>query len=163
MYCLKSLYLQYRLIERLDQSHIHPKLEVERLTCLSRESNPGRGKHSSKELFEQRVNIQIWARDSRINCVKCQILTRVPTLRAGTPVRITASQFNCKKTTKTLNFKALEILLLCILCIVSNGLQLLANMRFILVVSLVYSMVHSVEVSVPSSELGPPFPTSSPR
>ncbi len=34
--------------------------------------------------------------------------------------------------------------------------NLLAYMRFISVVSLVYSMVHSVEVSVPSSELGPP-------
>ncbi len=44
-------------MERLDQGHLHPKLEVQRLTCLGRESNPGlRGEHSSKELFEQRIN-----------------------------------------------------------------------------------------------------------
>jgi hypothetical protein len=27
-------------MERLDQVHLHPKLEVPRLTCLGRESNP---------------------------------------------------------------------------------------------------------------------------
>ncbi len=47
-------------LERLDQGHLHPKLEVPRLACLSRElkyraSEVG-GKHSSKELFEQLVN-----------------------------------------------------------------------------------------------------------
>ncbi len=46
-------------MERLDQGHLHPKLEVPRLTCLGRESKLGTvvgGKHSGKELFEQRVN-----------------------------------------------------------------------------------------------------------
>jgi hypothetical protein len=41
-------------MERLDQSHIHPKLEVPRLTCPGRESNPGlRG--GRRALFEQLV------------------------------------------------------------------------------------------------------------
>ncbi len=40
-------------MERLDQDHLHPKPDQ---TCLGRESNPG---HSSKELFEQRVNSQL--------------------------------------------------------------------------------------------------------
>jgi hypothetical protein len=35
---------------------MHPKQEVPRLTCLGREPNAGRGDHSNKELFEQRVN-----------------------------------------------------------------------------------------------------------
>jgi hypothetical protein len=40
------------------QSHLHPKLEVPRLTCLGRESNTGlhggrRALYCSKELFEQ--------------------------------------------------------------------------------------------------------------
>jgi hypothetical protein len=40
-------------MERLNQGHLHPKLEVPRLTCLSQESMGGR--QSSKELFEQRI------------------------------------------------------------------------------------------------------------
>ncbi len=56
--------------ERLDQGHLHPKLEVPGLTCLSRESNPG-GEHSRKEPFKQLVNsysenIYIGARDTNI-------------------------------------------------------------------------------------------------
>jgi hypothetical protein len=46
-------------MERLDQGHLHSKLEVPRLTCLGRELNPGllsEGEHSSKELLEQCVN-----------------------------------------------------------------------------------------------------------
>jgi hypothetical protein len=44
-------------MERLDQGHIHSKREVPRLTCLSRESNPGLrgavgGEHSSQELLK---------------------------------------------------------------------------------------------------------------
>jgi hypothetical protein len=42
-------------MERIDQGHLHPKLEVTRLTSLGRELNLG-GEHSSKELFKQRVN-----------------------------------------------------------------------------------------------------------
>jgi hypothetical protein len=44
-------------MERLDQGHLHLKLEVPRLTCLARESKTWAsmvgGEHSSKELFEQ--------------------------------------------------------------------------------------------------------------
>ncbi len=37
--------------------HLHPKLEKSRLTCLGRESNSDLGgEHSSKELFEPRIN-----------------------------------------------------------------------------------------------------------
>jgi hypothetical protein len=46
-------------MERLGQCHLHPKLEVPRLTCLCRESKLGSvvgGKDSGKELFEQRIN-----------------------------------------------------------------------------------------------------------
>jgi hypothetical protein len=46
-------------MERLDQGNLHPKLEVPRLTCLVRESNPTSevgGKHTSKELLEQHIN-----------------------------------------------------------------------------------------------------------
>ncbi len=39
-------------MERLNQGHLHPRLEVLRLTCLGWESNP----NSSKELFEQPFN-----------------------------------------------------------------------------------------------------------
>jgi hypothetical protein len=45
--------------ESLDQIQLNPKLEVRRLTCLARESNPGlrsSGEHSSEELLEQCVN-----------------------------------------------------------------------------------------------------------
>jgi hypothetical protein len=42
-------------MERLDQGHLHPKLEVPRLKCLCRVSAVG-SKHSSKELFEQCIN-----------------------------------------------------------------------------------------------------------
>jgi len=45
------------MLKRLDQGHLHPKLEDPRLTCLGRETNPAaRGGHSSKELFDQRIN-----------------------------------------------------------------------------------------------------------
>jgi hypothetical protein len=39
-------------MERLDKGHLHPELEVLRLTCLGWESNP----NSSKELFKQSFN-----------------------------------------------------------------------------------------------------------
>ncbi len=39
-------------MERLDQGHLHPKLEVPRLTFLDRESKRA-STHSNKELFEQ--------------------------------------------------------------------------------------------------------------
>jgi hypothetical protein len=45
-------------MERLDQGHLHPKLEVPRLTCLGWESSPAstvEGKHFRKEPFEQLV------------------------------------------------------------------------------------------------------------
>jgi hypothetical protein len=42
---------------RLDQGHLHPKLEVPGLTCPGPESNLGlEGQHSRKEPFEQLVN-----------------------------------------------------------------------------------------------------------
>ncbi len=57
-----------------DQGHLHPRLEAPRLTYLGRESNRAfeeGGPHSSKELFEQIVqivtairNIKISARES---------------------------------------------------------------------------------------------------
>jgi hypothetical protein len=46
-------------MERLDQGHLHLKLEVMRLACLGRESNRAStvvGDHSSKELFELCIN-----------------------------------------------------------------------------------------------------------
>jgi hypothetical protein len=51
-------------MERLDQGHLHPELEVPGLTCPCRESNPGRAgppgweasTYSIKEPFEQLVN-----------------------------------------------------------------------------------------------------------
>jgi hypothetical protein len=42
-------------MERFDHGHLRPELEVPRLTCLGRESNPGLPERSSKELFGQRV------------------------------------------------------------------------------------------------------------
>jgi len=52
--------LKYGSMKRLDQGHLHPKLEVPRLTCLGKESNVGLrgrgGEHSSKTLFEQCIN-----------------------------------------------------------------------------------------------------------
>jgi hypothetical protein len=35
-------------MERLDQGHIHPKLEVPRLKCLGLESNPGEASNLAK-------------------------------------------------------------------------------------------------------------------
>ncbi len=46
-------------MKRLDQGHLHSKLEVPGLTCHGRESNPGfapLGEHSRKDPFEQLVN-----------------------------------------------------------------------------------------------------------
>ncbi len=46
-------------MERFDQGHIHPKLEVPGLTCPGREVNPAPtvgGEHCRKELLEQLVN-----------------------------------------------------------------------------------------------------------
>jgi hypothetical protein len=48
-------------MERLDQGHLHPKLEAPGLTCPGRDSNPGRascvrGEHSRKEPSRQLVN-----------------------------------------------------------------------------------------------------------
>ncbi len=43
-------------MKRLDQGHLHPKLEVPGLTCSGEESNPVGCEHSRKEPFEQLVN-----------------------------------------------------------------------------------------------------------
>jgi hypothetical protein len=46
-------------MKRLDQGHLHPKLEVPGLTCSGRESNLATtvgGEHSRKEPFEQLIN-----------------------------------------------------------------------------------------------------------
>jgi hypothetical protein len=48
-------------MERLDQGHLHPKLEVPELTGPGRELNPGLprgGEHSRKEPFEQLVIVR---------------------------------------------------------------------------------------------------------
>ncbi len=56
------IYHESYVLKRLVQGHLHPKLEVKRLTCSGRESNPGLhgitmgGEHSRKEQFEQLVN-----------------------------------------------------------------------------------------------------------
>jgi hypothetical protein len=44
------------ILERLDQSHLYPNLEVPGLTCPGRESNPGLSEHSRKEPSRQLVN-----------------------------------------------------------------------------------------------------------
>ncbi len=62
--CTMTRYTHY-YIERLDQGHLHPKLEVPRLTRPCRISNPvphggsslEKGELSSKETFEQLINI----------------------------------------------------------------------------------------------------------
>ncbi len=44
-------------MERLDQGHLHPKLEIPRLTCLGRDRTrawEASAEHSNKELLEQR-------------------------------------------------------------------------------------------------------------
>jgi hypothetical protein len=46
----------YVIMRRIDQGHLHPKLEVPGLTCPGRESKPAvGGEHSRKEPFEQLV------------------------------------------------------------------------------------------------------------
>jgi hypothetical protein len=41
-------------MKRLDQGHLHPKLDVPRLTCLGWESNPGlRGAEEASTLLEK--------------------------------------------------------------------------------------------------------------
>ena len=53
--------------ERLDQGHLHPKLEVPRLTCPGRESNLGLlggGEHSRKETLEQVMDLEIKSRNA---------------------------------------------------------------------------------------------------
>jgi hypothetical protein len=50
---------RFPIMERLEQGHLSPKLEVPGLTCPGRESNPGLSVgsgHSRKELFELLVN-----------------------------------------------------------------------------------------------------------
>jgi hypothetical protein len=47
-------------MDRFDQGHLYPKLEVLRLTCLGLAGNQIRAsvvgsEHSSKELFKQRI------------------------------------------------------------------------------------------------------------
>jgi hypothetical protein len=54
IFLYKVFRILHIIMERLDQGHLHPKLEVPRLTCPGRESD--QGPHSSKELSEQRVN-----------------------------------------------------------------------------------------------------------
>jgi hypothetical protein len=43
-------------MERLDQGHLHPKLEVPRLTSNQTRASLVGGEHSIKELFKQRVD-----------------------------------------------------------------------------------------------------------
>ncbi len=56
-------------MKRLDQGHLHPNLEVPRLTCPRRESNPQAStlekSHSNSLLIAIR-KIYIWARDSML-------------------------------------------------------------------------------------------------
>jgi hypothetical protein len=50
---------EYQLMKRLDQGHLHPKLEVLGLTCPSRNQTQASkvvGKHSRKGPFKQLVN-----------------------------------------------------------------------------------------------------------
>ncbi len=52
-----SLHRKISLSRETLPSHLHPKLEKSILTCFGRESNPDLGgEHSSKELFEPRIN-----------------------------------------------------------------------------------------------------------
>ncbi len=59
----------YGTMEKLEQGHLNPKLEVPRLTCLRWESNPGlHGAWRGAKLFLNSFiiaiwNIYIWARD----------------------------------------------------------------------------------------------------
>jgi hypothetical protein len=62
LYQYLGMGLIINLMERLDQGHLHLKLEVPGLTCPSRESNPVGGKHSRKEPFEQLINLTILIR-----------------------------------------------------------------------------------------------------
>jgi hypothetical protein len=39
VFTVKIDHIRVTTIERLDQCHLHPKLEVQRLTCLGRESH----------------------------------------------------------------------------------------------------------------------------
>jgi hypothetical protein len=55
----KTYHIRVTSVEILAQDHLHPKLEVPRLTCLGPKQTLASavgGQHSSKELFEQRVN-----------------------------------------------------------------------------------------------------------
>jgi hypothetical protein len=54
-------------MERLDQGQLHPNLEVPRLTCPGRESDPRGKRHSRKEPSEQLVAI----RNSYISAREC--------------------------------------------------------------------------------------------
>ncbi len=58
----------FSIIKRRDQAHLHPKLEVPRLTCPGRESNPRAstvgGKSRSNSLLKVIRNIYIWDRDT---------------------------------------------------------------------------------------------------
>ncbi len=54
-------------MQRLDQGHLHPKLEVPRLTCPGRESNLGLlggVEHSRKETLEQVMDLEIKSRNA---------------------------------------------------------------------------------------------------
>ncbi len=57
---------KYNTIERLDQGHLYPNLEVPGLTCPGRESNPG-SEHSRKEpsrhLIRWLFGTTTWAED----------------------------------------------------------------------------------------------------
>jgi hypothetical protein len=55
----KTDHARVTIMERLDQGNLHPKLDVLRLDMFRLGIEPGplrEGEHSSKELFEQRVN-----------------------------------------------------------------------------------------------------------
>ncbi len=49
-------------MERLDQGHLHPKLEVPRLTSIVQESNPGlhSGTSTLAKSYSNSILIAIW-------------------------------------------------------------------------------------------------------
>jgi hypothetical protein len=58
----------YITMEKLDQGHLHPKLEVPRLTCFGRESHGGRRALKQRAIYSDSTlisipNIYIWARN----------------------------------------------------------------------------------------------------
>jgi hypothetical protein len=72
-YTNEKIWEIFHIMERLEQGHLQPKLEVPRLTCPGRESNPGGNEHSRKEPFKQLkliaiLNLYMAARPSACGC-----------------------------------------------------------------------------------------------